>query len=338
MNGLPKKLGMFESATLRLTAWYTALVMLLSLLFSVVLYGVATNEFGRALGPMRPGEIRMFLTDDDAQRVRTKRLEESSNRLIVSLLVFNLAVLAGGSVLSYWLARRTLRPIQHAHEAQVQFASDAAHELRTPLAVMQTEIEVGLRDKHASTAGHAATLRSNLEEIGRLRTLTDLLLQLASLQELPRDTVSVEAVVETALAHVQPLAASKQITLESSKMPYEVVAHFDSLADLLTILFDNALKYSPAHSRVMVDATATDKWVELSVADQGIGIAEHDQAKIFERFYRTDESRSKENSDGYGLGLSLAQRLCEEMKGALWVKSRLGQGSTFTVKLPRKVV
>lgn len=339
MGGEAKRLNLFESATWRLTAWYMLLMMLLSLLFSAVLYEVATSEFNRALGPMRPGEARLFVNDDSMMtNARQERINDSTGRLIVSIAIFNVAVLVGGTALSYLLAKRTLRPIEQAHEAQARFASDAAHELRTPLAVMQTEIEVGLRDKKATAKDHEQTLKSTLEEVDRLRTLTDRLLLLASQQELPKETVAIDEAVSEAMTRLVPLAQQKSIAVDNSVKPQKVVGHYDSIVEVVGILLDNAIKYSPEKSTITVSSEVKGGEVCIAVADEGPGIPLAERDKIFERFYRADQSRSKTNVEGHGLGLSLAQRLANEMGGRVVCAENTPNGSLFTCCLPAAAV
>ncbi len=328
-----KRLSLFESATLQLTAWYVLLLMALSLLFSMVLYGIGTNEFNYVLAPPRASEIILFTDDNRALGAREQRVRESSGRLLASLIVFNVSVLVGGTVLSYLLARRTLKPIEKAHEAQSLFASDAAHELRTPLAVMQTEIEVGLRDKKATTGGQRTILESTLEEVSRLRTLTDRLLQLASQQEVSVSEVDVESATVEAVTRVVSLAQYKKIEIDNQVGRGIAKGNFDSIIEILVILLDNAVKYSPKKSKIVLRHTETSHSLDIQVRDEGPGIPTAEQAKIFERFYRADSSRSKENVAGYGLGLSLAKRLAEEMGGHLSVQSNGKKGSAFTLTL-----
>lgn len=334
MNGSVKKLSLFESATLRLTVWYMVLVMLLSLLFSFVLYEVATNEFSRALRPAPDNNSLQTFFDIDATS-RQERIQDSTNRLIGSLVIFNLAVLVGGTALSYLLARRTLQPIKEAHDAQARFASDAAHELRTPLTVMQTEIEVGLRETKATAKQHRETLSSTLEEVARLRILTDRLLMLASQQDLPCGTVDMEMAVVEAVTHVVPLAQAKHIEIDNQVNAVKAEAHPESVIEVLGILLDNAIKYSPKKSRITLTSKEHAHTIEISVVDEGPGIAPEEQTRIFERFYRADSSRSKENVEGHGLGLSLAKRLVEQMRGHLTVQSDGKKGTIFTLSLPR---
>lgn len=333
MNTSPKRSGLFQSATVRLMLSYTAILMTLSLLFSAVLFAVATGEVNRALGPRRPGEALIFADNDTFTTARQLRIQEGEGRLIASLVLFNLVVLAGGSALSYLLAKRTLEPIKQAHEAQARFTSDAAHELRTPLAVMQTEIEVSLRDKKAGKKQYKDTLKSGLEEVSRLRLLTDRLLRLASQDSLPFEVVSLERAVAESVGHNLAQAKQRKIVINNQVGQDKAYGHFESVVNVVDILLDNAVKYSPPNTTVTIQTVTKDKRVEILVEDEGAGIPVDEREKIFERFYRMDTSRSKVNVEGHGLGLSLARRLAGEMKGTLEVEGGSEKGTVFSLSL-----
>ena len=247
--------------------------------------------------------------------------------------LFSLTLALGGGA-SYLLARRTLQPIEDALESQSRFSSDAAHELRTPLAIMQSEIEVEMRNKKATKASHEATLVSNLEEVERLRTLADRLLLLAGNQDLPLGSVQLEETAIDAVNRLIPLAQDKQISVHNEVKPSVVRANYESLADIITILIDNAIKYSPTHSTITLTSASNEKYAFLSVSDEGQGLTAEEQTKIFDRFYRADAARSAQNVEGHGLGLSIAKRLIELQDGKIEVTSSENKGSIFTVRLP----
>lgn len=325
--------SLFESATVRLTLWYMIILMTISLLFSGILYRVASDEFDRAFGP-RGGNMRIFVNNDTVFDMREQMLRDSNERLLANLVLFNILVLVGGGVLSYVLAKRTMEPIEYALESQTRFSSDAAHELKTPLSVMQSEIEVGLRDTSATKASQREVLESTLDEVYRMRTLTDRLLLLARNDTLERSAVNTNDIAVEVLNRAIPLASSKKITIENNIGSHLVCADKDSLVDVLGILIENAIKYSPQNSVVTLRSMKHERTVDIQVIDEGIGIREEDQGKIFDRFYRADISRSKQNVEGHGLGLSIARRLMELQQGTVTVKSSEGQGSTFTITLP----
>lgn len=326
--------SIFDNATLRLTLWYMLILMTFSVVFSSVLFRMASEEFGRTLGPGRPGETRIFIDDDRIVTWRQQRIDESNARLISNLVLINLCVLLGGGALSYLLARRTLEPIEATMESQARFTSDAAHELRTPLAVMQTGTEVALRDHHATKKSHEAVLQSNLDEIHRLRLLTDRLLMLANEHEIELVPVAVDDAANEAMNRSIVIAQTKHISIDNRVGRHTALAHQESLTDTLTILIDNAIKYSPAKSIVTLTSEVRDRIVTITVKDEGIGIDPHDRDHIFERFYRADSSRSKRNIEGHGLGLSIAERLISRQHGKITVESTPGKGSEFCVHLP----
>lgn len=327
--------NLFASATLRLTGWYVLIIMVISLLFSFVLYAVTSVEVERALAPRRPGQVRIFLESGSTQQAREQIIMEGNARIITSLVLFNIVVLVSGTLFSYLLARRTLRPIEAAHIAQARFASDAAHELRTPLAVMKTEAEVVLRNTQATKQQYKTALASTLEEVERMRTLTERLLALAAQQQLVIETVSVEEVAIDIVTRLLPLARDKQIVIDNTIGAHLVAANHEALANILEIFIENAIKYSPKQTTITLLATPTGHGkLRLAVRDQGPGLAPTEQTQVFERFYRVDTSRSKEYVEGYGLGLSLARRLGEEMQAVVGVVSEAGNGAEFYVEVP----
>jgi signal transduction histidine kinase len=326
--------SLFDSATLRLTAWYMLILMFISLLFSMVLYRVASDEFDRAFGP-RGGINRVLIDNDTVVDARQQMVEDSNKRLLGNLALFNVVVLLGGGVMSYWLARRTLRPIELALDGQMRFSSDAAHELRTPLAVMQSEIEVGLREKKSTRQSHQRLLESNLDEVQRMQTLTERLLLLAHNQDMELGPTDVETAAVEAMNRTIMLAKSKYIAIENTVAPVQATANAEALTDALAILLDNAVKYSPNKTTITLGSVVEGGHVTVSVRDQGAGIKPTDIPHIFDRFYRADESRSKVNVEDYGLGLSIVKRLMDVQRGQVSVSSQPGEGSTFTLRLPK---
>lgn len=323
---------LYCSATVRLTGWYLLILTILSLLFSGIVYNIAANELHRP-GPGNQTQVTYsYSLRNDFEDWRLAREEEGKTRLVTSLVVFNIVVIATGGLASYYLAKRTLQPIEEALEAQTRFSSDAAHELRTPLAVMQSEIEIGLRG-NASAKEQNELLQSNLDEVGRLRSLTDRLLLLSNFKTVEVTTTSLDDVVTDAINRVIPLAQAKHIGIDSTVGKQKATANAEVLTDTLVVLLDNAIKYSPKKSTVTVHAREQGKHILLEVTDTGHGIDEKDLPHIFDRFYRADTSRSKTHVEGHGLGLSIAKRSVEAMGGNISATSELDKGTTFTIRL-----
>lgn len=329
--------NLFTSASLKLTGWYLLILMVISLTFSAILYQLASAELRRGLRAPAGISINggLFMESSYAQQLRETRYREGVARLTGNLIVLNVATLVAGGGVSYFLARRTLQPIHEAMEAQGRFTSDASHELRTPLAVMQSEIEVGLRDKAATKQGYKELLESNLDEVNRLRELSDRLLQLSSERDLQLSPVALDDVSIEAISHVVKNAQQKHIAVVNEVKPVRIEANLEALADAVTVLLDNAIKYSPNGTTVTMSSEVRGKTVLLHVTDEGPGIAEEDLPHVFDRFYRADTSRSRQHVEGHGLGLSIAQRIVSQHDGQVEITSEPGKGSTFTIRLPR---
>lgn len=329
-----------RSAVLRLTFWYTAIIVVISLFFSAIIYQLAANHFRFAF-PQQPRfseeyGLRFRPYDDEVTNYFEERYQEVITRLQLSLLVLNVLVLASSSVASYFLAKRTLRPIEQALEEQRRFTADASHELRTPLAAMRAEIDVALRDR--GKADHVTVLKSNLEEIQKLEKLSGGLLQLARNENgngnIIREPVVLAHAVEDAVDRVTPVAQRKRVALESTGISGSILGGQTILTELFVVLLDNAVKYSAEHSTIRIEGSVHKKHAVLRVIDRGIGIPAADLPHVFERFYRADASRSKQQADGFGLGLPIAQQIVHRHHGSISIASTPGKGTTVTVTLP----
>jgi two-component system sensor histidine kinase CiaH len=329
---------MFHSAALKLTAWYLAIIMALSLGCSYALYNVSSNDLDNNIHRHLPLSVNELLTPKDVRYLanyRDRQLQKDLNHLKSNLITFNIMVLLLGGAASYMLARRTLEPIEQSLDSQKRFTSDASHELRTPLTAMQAEIEVALRDTSLTKAQAKELLQSNLEEVEKLRRLSDGLLNLAQHQKPYNLTaVNLKPSIEEALKRVEKSASTKNITISDHTNDLKLKADNYSLAEVLVILIDNAIKYSPERSKIEISSLVTGKAGKISIKDQGIGIKASELPHIFDRFYRSDSSRSKTQAEGYGLGLAIAKKITDSMDGIIEVRSAPGKGSTFTISLP----
>lgn len=331
---------MFEKARIKLTVWYLLIIMLISIIFSLVIYFGATNELDRIqkVQRLRQQEASEGLILPNKSRIDPEILEESRSRIRLALVLFNGLILVFSGAAGYFLAGRTLKPIEEMINEQKKFVSGASHELRTPLTALKTSTEVGLRDKKLTLGEAKSLLRDNLDEVENLRVLSDSLLRLSQFEKINGDNVYskilISVVLDEAKRKISTLAKSKKVDIEIVKPKGKVEGDRASLVELFVILLDNAVKYSPKGSKVEVTVTANDGKVEVRVQDFGMGIAKRDMEHIFDRFYRGDKARSKENVSGYGLGLSIAKKIVELHKGSIEVESGESKGSTFCVILP----
>ena len=317
----------FRTTTLRLAGTYLAIIMVMSLGFSLVFYQTSAAQLERQRPPSEAGREQEFhFTDHAVNRFLERRAAEARQELIAQLVLVNLAALAIGSVVSYLLAEHTLRPICANMHAQTQFVSDASHELRTPLTALRTANEVALRNPKLTLAEARTVIEANVTDATRLQTLANTMLGLLrhdrSVVQL--QPVALQTVVSEAMNLVVAPAQAKSIAIDDTTPPLIVRAHQQRLVQLLTILLDNAIKYT---------AESTNRWARVQIIDQGIGMDTATQRQIFQRFYRADQARTGGLDQGYGLGLAIAQQIITEHGGKITVDSTPGSGTTFTVSL-----
>jgi len=323
---------MFHSATMKLTGWYLLILMVISVVFSVTIYQVMSREVDSRFELLHAA----LKTEDNnsySSNELSEGMSEASEHLIIELFYANLVILFGGGVASYLLARRTLRPIQEAHESQSRFTSDASHELRTPLAVMKTELEVALRDESISKSELRSVLSSNLEEVEKLSILSEMLLNLSRLDhdKLERKAVDIYSVtVDILHLYHHPSTRTK---ISADKHPL-IDGNQPAINELVSILIDNAIKYSPQDSQVNITISQRGRQVCFEISNHGPGIDSKRLPYIFDRFYQADPSRGSGDKKGFGLGLALAKKIVDLHNGELTASSGINQITVFTVLLP----
>ncbi|MDR1300369.1 MAG: HAMP domain-containing histidine kinase [Candidatus Nomurabacteria bacterium] len=299
----------FDEAVLRLTAVYTAILLTVSVGFSVACYFAADHELNRPFRQRGGVNITHEIAPNGDETFLVwarERDNEIRTGFLMQLVFINFGIVVGGAVLSYFLARRTLRPIREMTERQANFISDASHELRTPLAAIQMENEVLLKDEKAKSGDYKKQVESNLEELYKVTGLTERLLEITQTDSLNLTEVNAAKTVEIAVRKMTKMAGRKDVKLANKVGQLKLRANAAALEQILLILLDNAIKYSP-HGKCV---TVGQRDQKLYVADEGDGIGPEDLPHIFDRFYRAEKSRT---TDGYGLGLSLAQHLAGKM-------------------------
>lgn len=334
-----EQLGQFwQSQTSRLTAFYLAIIMVMTLSFSVATYFSAASQFDRRVpgAALRNEQGELQTIPQQVRQMMEQYALEGKQELVLRLGILNIIVLVFGLALSYMLARKTLEPIERNVELQTRFVSDVSHELRTPLTSMKLTNEVALRQKTLSISEAREVLQGNLEDIERLQRLTTRSLDLVSDEvAIAPEVVAARELIETAVHMIQHKAQERQVALHNQAGDELLSVDSSAVVQALVGILDNAIKYSQASSDVNI-TTQKPRWgmVRICVKDSGVGIAKKDQEKIFERFYRSDEARLHEADGGYGLGLSIARKLVEAHGGTIELRSELGKGSTFILVLP----
>ncbi|HSX16709.1 MAG TPA: ATP-binding protein [Patescibacteria group bacterium] len=311
---------MFKSARIKLTLFYLAVLVAFSLVVTFSIRILAEREYLQSNLVQRgevhqiivklPGYARFNRPTDDFVDFQQDQEAQVRSQLNQDLLYINISALIVSVAFSYWFAGRTLKPIEEAHKAQARFAADASHELRTPLTSLKLENEVFLRQKTFTEQEARELIASNLEEVQRLEGLSSNLLALTQYGNTPLKLGGVPAkrLVDSAVKLAAPVAAKKKVQLKNEAAVAMIRGHHDSLAQLLNILLDNAIKYGPEKGTVTIGGRVEDGQYLLWVQDEGPGIAEQDLPHIFERLYRGDTARTSK-AGGYGLGLSLARAI-----------------------------
>ena len=330
---------MFQSATLKLTAWYAGILIVISILFSIAIYQISLGELNARIVHFQglvqsqqnqtnpvPSTIQPLV--DANGRLRSEENQEASATLIIRLVYINIVVLAVGSLASYVLARRTLRPVQEAHEAQARFVTDTSHELRTPLAVMKSELEVSLRDKNLTTNELREILKSNLEEVESLSRMSEMLLAMSRLdhRKLVKQPLDLKLVAGEAMYRFKKPASRLTLSGKAAK----IMGNETSLVELMSVLIENALKYSPAKSTVSIKVGAKNNQAFFTITNEGRGISQDSLDHIFDRFYRADSSRTTEDKKGFGLGLSIAKQIAIMHGGEITASSAPDDITEFT--------
>ncbi len=331
----------FKTAVFRLTAIYVAILAVVCVLFSTIIYQLASNEIDRTSRQQIIGfrnAFGRFVIDEEAsEQLRDNEATIARSRLKSNLLLANLVVIGGGAVLCYLFARKTLEPVEENAKRQERFTSDASHELRTPLAVMKSEIEIALRDKKLSVKEARALLQSNLEEVETLNAMTENLLELARSREiLSYSKLDLSKVIVAVYKKHAKQADLSGIKLETKVPKVQLTSNSESLQQILSILVDNSIKYAGKGSVLTINYKKHMTSHEIIVADNGVGVAADFAAKIFDRFSRADESRTSQDRSGQGLGLSIAKQLAQAIGGDVGL-NKTKSGASFSIVLPISV-
>ena len=287
------------------------ITVLLALLGGVVTYFIS----GHALRPIR--EFSDKIEEVQAQNLSDSRIEENNVKELNQLGI------------SY---NKMLERLSEAFEIQRQFTANAAHELRTPLALMQVQLDLYNSATHpGNDADTLQTIKMVTEQNDKLNRMVKTLLDMSELQTVGRDDkIILDAIVEEVLADLEPLAVEKNIKLIGKCEDATIIGSDILIYRLVYNLVENAIKYNHPLGQVTVTAYQRNKHVYLSVEDTGSGIPKELRERVFEPFFRVDKSRSRELG-GVGLGLALVREIVRVHDGSICIKSGKTGGTIFEV-------
>lgn len=311
-----------QKAILRLTCLYTLILITLALVCSVWLYNTTNNQ---------ASFLSDTLSSSPNAAVSVSALQYSREHTLRALVFFNLFIFGGGIIASYALAKHALKPVQANYMLQANFTADASHELRTPLTALKSELQLVQTNKRATLQDYQIATASSLQEVDRLTMLTERLLQLAEPATPKRpESASLQQSLTEAQKLLSPLLKASGIRVTSDTADTQLAMHQADITEVLTILLQNAVKYSPKRSTITVAHSVAHGKCEIRITDQGPGIDPKDLPYVFERFYRG----ANNTKEGYGLGLAVAKKLIVSAGGSITIENSDPSGTTCTLKIP----
>lgn len=316
----------------RLALNYFGIIVVVTLLYSAIIFTVASARLAKPLPKPNFNDDTMATRPIDFDSQVNQRIIERDRQvqldMVVALVVFDLIVLAFGGWASYLLAKKTLLPMENALAEQKRFVSDASHELRTPLTGLLLSSEVMLRKKKYSDTEVHRMLEQNVAKIKELQGLTNSLLDLSKFDERSHQysQADIAELVDRSISSYRDLAEQRGVTIKHEVVSNIVNIPVFAVERILAIYLDNAIKYSKVGGDVVVCYGGR----RITVVDNGVGISDDDLPKIFDRFYQVDRSRQV---PGYGIGLSLAQKIANSSGLKIGVESKLGDGSKFWIQI-----
>ena len=267
--------------------------------------------------------------------INISQLEQTSQNHEQLIVVVMISFWGISLIASVYLARVSVKPLLESIQKQKSFVENASHELRTPLAVLQNRLETLFRKPEATIMESSESIASSLDEVRNMKMLTTNLLNLARRDDgIKPEIGDVEPnFFNTTFTNYEMVAAENGKIFRFDNRIHRVIKTDKTLLkQLMTILFDNALKYTDEDGVIELTISANDRNLFLKVSDNGPGISTADKKKIFDRFYRVDKARTRQTG-GFGLGLSLAKQITEALKGTITVKDNKPKGTIFEVKI-----
>ncbi len=288
------------------------------------------NDWAYMVNPAPEGYGIAFLDITSRQGILTN--------LVYTFLIVAFIMLIFIYFISRFFANRSIKPVEEAFDRQKQFVADASHELKTPLAVINTNVDVLLSNSEDTVGNQSKWLHYIKSESERMTRLTNDLLYLTQIDysdaKMIFTRLNLSEAVENAILTMEAVIYEHNLSLNYEIEPnLTAYGNSEQIREVVMILLDNALKYTNEKGLVEITLKKQHNAMVLTVANTGEGIPEEQLKKIFDRFYRTDKSRSRKGG-GYGLGLSIAKAIITQHNGKIHAKSKINETTAFYVELP----
>ena len=315
----------FFAARLGLTLYYliTAVVILGG--SSIILYDAILTNFTNSI-------LESGLDSDISQVI----IAEAKGILLDRFLTIDSIIIIFTVMIGFFLTYKTLKPIKANMQKQKRFIADASHELRTPVAVIISGLEVALNNKKLDLNLAKKILENTLDEMREFSKLNNNLLDISKYDmpiHLKCEAIDIRELIKSIINKIGNLASSKEVIFEAKiiEMPVMIDGNKMELERVFYNILDNAIKYTPKEGRVYISDEIIFNEYVVTVNDSGVGIPKNIINRIFDPFFRGDVSR---NSNGAGLGLTLSKKIIENHKGTISIKSDINKGTKVTISLP----
>ena len=315
----------FFAARLRLTFYYSVTAIAILGGSSIVLYNTILSNLTESI------QESIFLDPHVSQLI----IDRAQDILLNRFLTIDIILIFFIIILGFFLTHKTLTPIKSNMQKQKRFIADASHELRTPIAVIISGLEVNLNNKKLDLEGAKKTLENTLGEMRDFSKLSNNLLDLSK-YDMPRETkyepIDINELVKSIVEKNKSLAGFKKIKIEAMiETGVMISGNKIELSRVFYNILDNAIKYTPHSGKILISDKISSNNQTLTISDNGAGIPKEIIAKIFDPFFRGDISRSTE---GAGLGLTLSKKIIENHKGTILIKSQENIGTDVIISIP----
>jgi two-component system, OmpR family, sensor histidine kinase CiaH len=338
-KGIASKPNSFRQALGRLTLIYTGILIIQMTISGFTTYNLFDARIDVAFSSFDSGVLSESFDQEVVRKVVEELQERAQQELAASILIGRVMMLGVGAFLAYLLARATIRPVEDASNRQSLFLSNASHELRTPIAILRTNLENELH--RSNDAKYQARITGNLEEVSRISDLVESLMLLARLNE-PREVIPVtesvplHELIDQVVERFVPLAEKHHVRLKTGALEaLTVQTKPEILLHAIDNVIKNAILYNREHGTVTISLQKTTDSAVMHIVDTGIGIPQEALNTIFDRFTRAETSRSRD-AGGSGLGLAIAQSSLQQIGGTIAIAATSDQGTNITITLPRR--